>query len=152
MGVIREMEPFSASGGIFDSLHHDMDFCIEAAKLDFALELKRVMDQGGIKNVDLAQRLEVSKPMVSKLLRGDTNMTIETMVRAAKAVGGNIFIKVVRNNCTPKLFEIVKAEQHRSPQTKMVKNTYRIAMDGSNINWADFFDKANGNEEKSIAA
>src|SRR5262245_10925539 len=104
------MKTFTVSGGVFNDVHDAIDFCVEAAKLDFALELKRMMDHGQVKNFELADRLGVSKPMISKLLRGDANVTIETMVKASRAVGGDVFIRIVRNNCTPKLFEVVKAD------------------------------------------
>jgi transcriptional regulator with XRE-family HTH domain len=144
------MKTFTVTGGVFNKLHDDVDFRIEAAKLDFALELKRMMEQNEIKNVDLAERLGVSKPMVSKLLRGDANATIETMVKASKAVGGEFFIKIVRDNCTARIFEVVKAEQqhHRAPEAKKLKNFPTNA-----LLWeSNLFVKANGNEKKSIAA
>ena len=142
------MKTFNVSGGVFNDIHDDIDFCIEVAKLDFALELKRMMDHGEIKNVELAERLGVSKPMVSKLLRGDTNVTIETMVKASKAVGGELFIKIVRNNCTAKLFEVVKADHHRPPEHKKLKH-----LSGTARPWeSNLYAKANGNEKKSIAA
>lgn len=142
------MKTFTIKGGVFNDLHDDIDFCVEAAKLDFALELKRMMDQGDIKNVDLAERLGVSRPMVSKLLRGDANVTIETMARASKAVGGNIFVRILRSNCTPKLFEVVKADHHRAPDTKKLK----VFVANARVWETNFLARANGNEKKPIAA
>lgn len=141
------MTTFTVNAGVFDKLHNDVEFCVEVAKLDFALELKRMMDHSNMKNVDLAERLEVSSPMVSKLLRGDSNVTIETMVKASKAVGGDIFIRIVRSNCTPKLFEVVKAEHTRVSGARKA----RSATTAAPTEW-DFFARVNGNEEKSIAA
>lgn len=143
------MTTYTVTGGVFDELHNNIDFCVEAAKLDFALELKRMMDHGEIKNFQLAESLGVSSPMVSKLLRGDANVTIETMVKASKAVGGEIFVKIVRNNCTPRLFEVAKAEHHRAPEgKKLIANRFAAHVGA----WTNFLEKANGNEEKPIAA
>lgn len=107
----------------FRELESSEEFHNEGAKLEFALELKRMMEEAAIKSADLAARLKVSAPMISKLLRGDTNVTIETMVKASRAVGGRLFLKIARDGCdarfievarsTPKLFQIAKDNRAR---------------------------------------
>jgi transcriptional regulator with XRE-family HTH domain len=68
---------------------------IEGAKIDFALELNKLMERKEISRSDLASRLGVSLPMITKILRGDTNLTIETMVRATRAAKGRLRVEVV---------------------------------------------------------
>ena len=58
---------------------------IEGAKLDFAIALARLLEVSKMSRSELAKELQVSLPMVTKILRGDTNLTIETMVRAVRA-------------------------------------------------------------------
>lgn len=67
---------------------------MEGAKIDFAISLARLMERSGITRTALAQRLGVSAPMATKILRGDTNVTIETMVKAARAAGGKLHIEL----------------------------------------------------------
>jgi transcriptional regulator with XRE-family HTH domain len=71
------------------------ELAVEGAKLDFALALGRLMERQGLSRSDLAAKLKVSLPMVTKILRGDSNFTIETMVRVARAAGGSVQIHVV---------------------------------------------------------
>ena len=68
---------------------------IEGAKIDVALGLVRLMERNKVSRKELAQRLRVSLPMVTKILRGDTNLTIETIVRAARAAGGRLHIELL---------------------------------------------------------
>ena len=46
------------------------------------------MQENKISRVELAKRLGSSPAYITKVLRGDINFTVETMVRLAKAVGG----------------------------------------------------------------
>lgn len=86
---------------------------VEAAKLDFAMDLRRAMERSEISSAQLAERLGVSRPMVSKLLSGDSNVTIETMVKATRRVNGTLLIKIVRDGCRGRFFEIAQAEHGR---------------------------------------
>ena len=106
----------------FRSIDESIEFDVAAAQLDFALELKRLMDEKELKKTELADILQVSKPMVTKLLRGDSNLTIETMVKASKALGGKLLVRIVRANCTPRVFEIAKVEAARARTNKHVRN------------------------------
>lgn len=67
---------------------------VEGAKVDFAVGLARVMEARNINKAQLAQVLGVSKPLVTRILRGDANLTIETMARAARAAGGKLHLHV----------------------------------------------------------
>lgn len=96
----------------FEEIESSEVYQIEAAKIDFALELKRLMDQRGLNNAGFAELLGVSRPMVSKLLSGDTNVTVETMAKAAHRLGSRLFIKFVRRGCDARLFEVVSTREH----------------------------------------
>lgn len=101
---------------------------IEGAKLDFSLALKRVMDQKGMNKARLADVLKVSRPMVSKLLSGEANLTIETMVRYAYSLDSRIFIKIGRKDDVAHVFRIMKNVERirtseRVPVPRAVKAT-----------------------------
>lgn len=81
---------------------------IEGAKLDFALSLSEMMEREGVKKADLAERLGVSRPMVTKILRGNSNLTIETMVRASSAVSGKLQIGVIPESSTGHWVEVIR--------------------------------------------
>ncbi len=67
---------------------------VEGAKLDFAIALARQLERAGLSKAEFAKRFGVSKPLVTRILRGDSNLTIETMVRAALAAGARLHLHV----------------------------------------------------------
>jgi transcriptional regulator with XRE-family HTH domain len=75
----------------------DDEYWVEAAKIDFAVELNRAREAAEISKSELARRLGTSKAYITKVLRGDTNFTIETMVRVARAVGAFLHLHVDEN-------------------------------------------------------
>lgn len=98
----------SRADQVFDEIRRGLGYHVEAAKLDFALELKRAMDREKVTHAELAERLGVSRPMVSKLLGGDANVTIETMVKATRCLNSTLHLKMVRPQCTAHFFEVLQ--------------------------------------------
>jgi transcriptional regulator with XRE-family HTH domain len=85
------------------------EYDIESAKVDFALELGRLLERNQISKSALADKMGVSAPMVSKILRGDTNLTIETMVKAVRAAQGQLHIHAAAENAVYHWKEIVRS-------------------------------------------
>lgn len=56
----------------------------------FALELLDYMDLHKIKQIDLANKMDVSAQQVNKILRAKTNLTFETIDKIADALGVDI--------------------------------------------------------------
>ena len=102
------------AAGIVKKIRGSDQYIVQKAKLEFALELKNTMDRLGVKNSEMAERLGVTRPMVTKLLRGDANLTIETMVKVSRRLDGNLYIRIVRNGFAAQLFEILKAASERT--------------------------------------
>lgn len=57
-------------------------------------EMRELMDKQGISQTELAQRLGVSPPYINKLMHGDTNFTIESLVKIAKALNAVLTINL----------------------------------------------------------
>ena len=64
----------------------DVEFLTESAILDFTEKIVDKMQKTGLSRAELSQKLGVSKPFVTKLLNGNPNMTIKTMVSIAHAL------------------------------------------------------------------
>ena len=67
---------------------------VEGAILEFTEELCRLMESQGVSRAELARRLDTSPAYVTKILRGTSNFTLETMVRAAQALGCEVKIRM----------------------------------------------------------
>lgn len=76
------------------ALSSDLSLQKAAAKIDFATEIWHRMEAMGISKARLADSLGKSAPWVTKVLSGDSNFTIETMVALADAVNGELLLRI----------------------------------------------------------
>lgn len=93
----------------------------EDLKLDFALSLERAMEHGSISKSDFARLTGVSQARISKVLRGDTNLTIESMVSLAKALGQKVHIHVADKNVKLRWFEVHATRANQFQSTNVTK-------------------------------
>lgn len=70
------------------------DYWIEDTILQFTMKLHGLMQEQGISKTDLARRLGVSQPYVTRVLKGSDNLTVGTMVKLARAVGASLQISL----------------------------------------------------------
>lgn len=70
-------------------------YWVEAAKLQFSMELDRRRQSTAMTNKAVADKLGTSQAYITKVFRGDSNLTIESMVRLARATGGRLEISIV---------------------------------------------------------
>lgn len=71
-------------------------YWIEAAKLDFAIMIEAAINESGMNKKEFAERIGKSAAFVSKILRGDNNFQIDTMVVIARRLGFDLAIKFER--------------------------------------------------------
>lgn len=69
-------------------------FWMESAKLDFALAIEHQRKRIGKSYADVAASIETSPAYISKVFRGDANLTIESMVKLARSLGCNLDFKL----------------------------------------------------------
>lgn len=70
-------------------------FRIDGLKVEISEQIYQAMNQQGISNADLARRLGKSRAYVTKLLRGTTNFTLESLVRIGRALSHEVEINLV---------------------------------------------------------
>jgi transcriptional regulator with XRE-family HTH domain len=72
-------------------------YVAEKLKIEFSLALESRRREVGLSYADLARLIGSSPAYITKIFffRGDTNMTIETMVKLARATGGSLDLKIV---------------------------------------------------------
>jgi predicted XRE-type DNA-binding protein len=63
---------------------------VEFRKLIVVEELLQFMKREGINRSELAERMGVRPSRITKMLSGDENLTIDTLVRAGRAVGADL--------------------------------------------------------------
>jgi plasmid maintenance system antidote protein VapI len=95
----------------YRDLQAEDDFWIEDAKVEFAVAMERIMQQAGLNKSALAVRLGTSPAYITKVLRGDANLTINSMVKLARAAGGSLHIHVAKEHSEVRWFDVVKTRQ-----------------------------------------
>ncbi len=69
-------------------------YWVACAISTFTEEIHKLAEQGNISRAELARRLGTSPAYVTKIFGGNANFTVETMVRLARAVGGQLHLHV----------------------------------------------------------
>lgn len=77
-------------------------------KLDFAVKIEKALADSGVTKKELAEKMNKSPAWISKILRGDANLTIETMCEITKALDYNIHIHAAPTNVNVKWFDTYK--------------------------------------------
>lgn len=93
-------------GSNFDDLLEEDDIledCSAAAiKRVITWQIKERMGQAKMTRSDLAKRMNTSRAAVARLLdERDEGMTIDTLSRAARALGSHVEVQFVTDNQTP---------------------------------------------------
>lgn len=71
---------------------------VQGITMKFADSIYQMMQENNINSTELAESLKTSNAYISKVLRGEANYTVETMVKLASAVNCKLEIDVVPNN------------------------------------------------------
>lgn len=70
------------------------EYVLEGAILSFTENVARVMGESGVSKRELAKRIDCSAPYVTKVLRGNPNLTIASMVKIAQALDCELSIEL----------------------------------------------------------
>jgi transcriptional regulator with XRE-family HTH domain len=81
-------------------------YWVERAKLDFSTSLEKQRLFSKVTYADIAKKLGTSAAYISKVFRGDTNMTIETLVKLSRATGGELDIRVVESSAESQKWDV----------------------------------------------
>lgn len=95
MKLSKALQEFEAAS------RSDDVFWIEEAKLNFALLLDKHCREANIKHYELADRLGTSSAYITKVFRGDANLTIESLVRFARALDLKLKIELEDETAAP---------------------------------------------------
>ncbi len=86
-------EPKSFSA-LFAAAQAHEEYWTERVIAEFTEELTRWMELQGVSRKELAERIGSSQPYITKVLKGDVNFTLATMVKLARALGAELRIEI----------------------------------------------------------
>lgn len=102
------MSNFKNFKDMWDNLEQDPEFVAGLLKIEFTDELSIAMESKGLSKADLADRVGCSKAYITKVLRGTTNFTLETMAKLAMAVDHKIHFEMLPAKVEYTIFESVR--------------------------------------------
>ncbi len=79
---------------LFDRAKTRNTYWVGALIIDFTEGLHGIMEANGVSRSELARRLGVSPAYITKVLRGNVNFTLDSMVRLVSAAGGEVSLQV----------------------------------------------------------
>jgi len=112
-----------------------IEYLVESKKNDFALQLENFLKQMKMTQCDLAESMNRTPAYISKVLRGDANVTIETMVKLSHAAGGVYHGCITRKDSQIQWLGIVKSAKEGASKTTVVKPN--ITNKKSNTIWGN---------------
>ena len=84
---------------LFEEVRKTPEWDIEGAKLQITNEIHRLMEKENVTQSELATRLNKSQPYISKILKGETNFTIETIAIIARALNATFHVRLSEKAC-----------------------------------------------------
>lgn len=102
---------------LLDRAESSPDYWREAAIIGFTEGLCRRMEEKKISKAELARRMGTSRAYITRLLGGDANFTLGTMVKLALAVDGALHVRIGDQDVVP-AFETEPAVK---PEPKKVR-------------------------------
>jgi transcriptional regulator with XRE-family HTH domain len=79
---------------LFSAAQAHEEYWTERVILEFTEELTQWMELRGVSRKELAERIGSSQPYITKVLKGDVNFTLATMVKLARALGAELRIQL----------------------------------------------------------
>lgn len=99
------MKMNKALSALVETARQSDSYWVEQAKLDFALALEQRRRVANMTGAGIAEKIGTSAAYVSKVFRGDSNYTIETMVKLARATGGQLDIRLLEAHAAPTVWD-----------------------------------------------
>lgn len=117
----------------FKGLKETASYMAESNKIDFAEEIESIIHKKGLTRSELAKLIEVSPAYVTKVLKGDANVTIETMAKFAHALGKCLHFHLADKKAEVKWFDLYINSAH--PVTSLNPLTVKVSAQRPIENW-----------------
>lgn len=81
-------------GSFIKRMEETPEYHAEIAAIGFTESLCALMAEREVSRAELARRLGTSQAYVTKILRGDANFTLTTMIRLVRALGADLQVSI----------------------------------------------------------
>lgn len=101
----------------------DDAYWVEEAKMDFSTALEKQRRRAGLTYAAIAKRIGSSAAYITKVFRGESNLTIESMVKLARSTGGRVQIQIIDEAADTKLWVSTMVELSRTAANQPTMRT-----------------------------
>jgi transcriptional regulator with XRE-family HTH domain len=91
----------AAFEGMFAEAEKTEAYWVSTAKIRFTEDMLQAMRLAGVNKTQLAERLGVKPAQITRLCSGANNFTVETMVRIARALKGELKVQLISGVSNP---------------------------------------------------
>lgn len=103
---------------VLDRFRDTLDYELANVEMDFTDSLELLMQRRAVNKSELARRINTSPAYITKILRGSTNFTLETMVKLVRALDGELHVRACAKEDKAHWFHVV----HTRPATAKPAN------------------------------
>jgi transcriptional regulator with XRE-family HTH domain len=106
---------------MFEEAESHSDYWIDGPISEFTEDLSRLMKEQGVNRAELARRMGTSRAYVTKMLGGNANFTLLTMVKLAMALDGAVHIHIANKRAITRWQDTLPGEGGRKPRKRVRK-------------------------------
>jgi transcriptional regulator with XRE-family HTH domain len=93
---------------MMERARQSLTFHVEDAIMEFTEDMVTEMEKQDVNRSELARRIDSSPAYVTKILRGSTNFTLESMVKIARALGCRYRCHLEPDGCETKWIDVAR--------------------------------------------
>lgn len=127
---------------IFEGLEKDPEFLTESTIVEFTEDMAKRMAELGITRSELARRLDTSPAYITKILQGNANFTLKSMVRISLALESKLTTHLQPDGAQSQWFDFLQHRKDASP-----KHGTAVNVDRQIANYHSVHVPANSEEE-----
>jgi plasmid maintenance system antidote protein VapI len=144
---------------LFEKARNSLQYQVQGAIMDFTEGVAKVMKASHTSKTELARRLDCSQAFVTKILRGQNNFTLETMVKIARALDAEVKLEVRPKTSVARWNKIIQLIEERPERQSEALEYSRFDLSKvtgqssrASVEPESSIKKAEGHEEVAIAA
>ena len=96
---------------ILDKFRTGLEYELAGVEMDFTESLESLMQRRGVNKSELARLIDTSPAYITKIMRGGTNFTLETMVKLVRALDGELQVRACAVEDDVRWFGVVDVKQ-----------------------------------------
>ena len=126
-GMGKEMVDVGRYRKMFEEAESHSDYWIDGPISEFTEDLARLMKEQSVNRAELARRMGTSRAYITKMLGGNANFTLLTMVKLAMALDGAVHIHIADKRAVTRWQDTLPGKGGKKGRKKAPKLRQRSA-------------------------